>query len=61
MADEKDKTKPGTITLYPDDWNTIQRIADTTGVRTISAALRIIIREFECKRQQQINQPETAS
>lgn len=43
----KQPVEPRNVSLYPDDWQTVARVADTSGVRSLSAALRIIIREFE--------------
>lgn len=43
---QKQRIEPRNISMYPDDWQTVAKVADLTGVRSLSAALRIIIREF---------------
>ena len=52
---EKPKSEPRTITMYPEDWETISRFAQTSGVKTLSAAMRIILQEW--RRMQVVNSP----
>lgn len=37
------------VSMYPSDWELVERVAHETGVRGVSAALRIIIREWEAQ------------
>lgn len=47
MTQVKTPVEPRTVSMYSDDWRSVERVADTSGVRSLSAALRLIIREFE--------------
>lgn len=42
----KPKSEPKTITMYPEDWETVSQFAQTSGVKTLSAAMRIILQEW---------------
>jgi len=44
---QKQSVEPRTVSMYPADWMKVERIANTSGVRSLSAALRLIISEFE--------------
>ena len=58
MEAQKQRTKKQAVSMYPDDWQTVARVADTTGVRSLSAALRLIIREFErCQKRETAEEP----
>ena len=45
----KKKVVPRNVSLYPQDWHDIQRVAQRTGVRSISAALRFILQEWRSR------------
>ena len=48
----EERTRAQTITLYPADWQDIATVADQSGVRGTSAALRIILQQWRiCKRE----------
>jgi hypothetical protein len=44
MAEEKSEAH--NISLYPQDWRDVEKVAEQSGVRSISAALRIILQEW---------------
>lgn len=52
MTEKKQSAEPRTVTMYPDEWLMVMQVADTTGIRNLSAALRLIIREFARMQQQ---------
>lgn len=50
-------SKPRSISMYPFEWEQVTQVAQRTGVRTLSAALRIIISEWaDLQRDQQDQQ-----
>jgi len=38
------------VSLYPRDWRDVVAVAEESGVRTLSAALRIILQEWRAAR-----------
>jgi len=44
MTDER--TEAHNVSLYPSDWRDVERIAQETGIRSTSAALRLILQEW---------------
>lgn len=46
----EEKAEARNITLYPDDWRDVARVAEQSGVKSISAAVRIILQEWRASR-----------
>jgi len=52
---EDEKVEARNVTMYPGDWADVERLAITSGVQSLSGALRIIVREWRAfKRQERI-------
>jgi len=43
-------SKPRNISLYQKDWEDIEQVAEQSGVKSISAAVRIILQEWRASR-----------
>lgn len=47
---EEEKVEAHTLSLYPSDWDSLNKVARETGARSISGALRIILQEWRASR-----------
>jgi len=43
---EEDKVEGRNVSMYPDDWRVVERVARESNVKTLSGALRIIIQQW---------------
>ncbi|MCD4738335.1 MAG: ribbon-helix-helix protein, CopG family [Anaerolineae bacterium] len=43
--DKKDRVEPRNVSMYPDDWQTVEELAARLTI-SISAALRVIVRQW---------------
>jgi hypothetical protein len=48
----EDRTKAHNVSLYPQDWRDVEQVAEKSGVRNVSAALRVILQEWRIIRAQ---------
>lgn len=51
---EDEKVEARNVTMYPRDWAVVERLALSSGVQSLSGALRLIVQEWRAlKRQEQ--------
>jgi hypothetical protein len=53
MTDER--IEPHNVSLYPSDWRIIEQVARETGIRSMSAALRLILKEWRTHKANEVN------
>ncbi|MBN1874718.1 MAG: hypothetical protein JXA33_10850 [Anaerolineae bacterium] len=53
MSEQIVKVKARNVSLYPRDWQAVHEVAEKSGVKSVSAALRIIIQEWRKAQMQQ--------
>lgn len=48
----EERIEPRNISMYPSDWEAVAQVADLSGVKSLSCALRIIIREWKAQQEE---------